>query len=43
MGHRGTEEHSEFIDAIADRDTDRAMTIMRRHLQRTADRVSASY
>ncbi|MDQ7908905.1 FadR/GntR family transcriptional regulator [Phytohabitans sp. ZYX-F-186] len=40
MGHRGTEEHSAFIDAIADRDADRATAIMREHLQRTADRVS---
>lgn len=40
MGHRGTEEHAAFIDAIAARDTDRALGIMREHLQRTADRVS---
>jgi len=39
MGRRGTEEHAAFIDAIADRDVDRALSIMREHLQRTADRV----
>lgn len=42
MGHRGSEEHAAFIDAIADRDTERALSIMREHLQRTADRVSHS-
>ena len=40
MGHRGTEEHRRFIDAIAARDVERATSIMRDHLQRTADRVS---
>ncbi|WP_214110848.1 FadR/GntR family transcriptional regulator [Acrocarpospora catenulata] len=40
MGYRGSEEHSAFIDAIATRDVERAMSIMREHLQRTADRVS---
>jgi DNA-binding GntR family transcriptional regulator len=40
MGHRGTQEHADFIDAIAARDVERAATIMRAHLQRTADRVS---
>ena len=40
MGHRGSEEHAAFIDAIADRDAERALSIMREHLQRTADRVS---
>jgi GntR family transcriptional regulator, transcriptional repressor for pyruvate dehydrogenase complex len=39
MGHRGSEEHAAFIDAIADRNADRALSIMREHLQRTADRV----
>lgn len=39
MGYRGSEEHSAFIDAIAARDVDRARSIMREHLQRTADRV----
>lgn len=39
MGHRGTEEHAAFIDAIADRDAEKALSIMREHLQRTADRV----
>jgi DNA-binding FadR family transcriptional regulator len=40
MGHRGSEEHAAFIDAIAARDVERALSIMREHLQRTADRVS---
>ncbi len=40
MGYRGTEEHSAFIDAIAARDVAQAHSIMRKHLQRTADRVS---
>ncbi|MCW3840596.1 FadR family transcriptional regulator [Micromonospora yasonensis] len=39
MGYRGSEEHGAFIDAIAARDVDRARSIMREHLQRTADRV----
>jgi GntR family transcriptional repressor for pyruvate dehydrogenase complex len=39
MGHRGAKEHAAFIDAIADRDVERALSIMRKHLQRTADRV----
>jgi GntR family transcriptional regulator, transcriptional repressor for pyruvate dehydrogenase complex len=40
MGHRGSEEHSAFVDAIASRDVEWARSIMREHLQRTADRVS---
>jgi DNA-binding FadR family transcriptional regulator len=40
MGHRGTEEHEAFIDAIEARDVARAEAIMRAHLQRTADRVA---
>jgi GntR family transcriptional regulator, transcriptional repressor for pyruvate dehydrogenase complex len=39
MGRRGCEEHRAFIDAIAGRDVERALSIMREHLQRTADRV----
>ncbi|WP_238014962.1 FadR/GntR family transcriptional regulator [Dactylosporangium sp. AC04546] len=39
MGRRGTAEHVEFVDAIAARDAERALSIMREHLQRTADRV----
>jgi len=42
MGHKGTEEHAAFIDAIAARDADNATKIMREHLQRTADRVTHS-
>ena len=40
MGRRGTKEHREFIDAIAGRDVEKALEIMRTHLQRTADRVA---
>jgi GntR family transcriptional repressor for pyruvate dehydrogenase complex len=40
MGHRGAKEHSAFVDAIAARDVEQARSIMREHLQRTADRVS---
>lgn len=39
MGRRGNTEHQEFVDAIARRDVDAATEIMRKHLQRTADRV----
>ena len=42
MGHRGAQEHAAFIDAIADRDADRALEIMSKHLRRTADRVRRS-
>ncbi|MGH3662132.1 MAG: FadR/GntR family transcriptional regulator [Micromonosporaceae bacterium] len=40
MGKRGSEEHGELVDALERRDTDRALHIMRTHLQRTADRVA---
>lgn len=40
MGHRGTEEHAEIVEAIAARDVDRARQTMRTHLQRTYDRVA---
>jgi GntR family transcriptional repressor for pyruvate dehydrogenase complex len=39
MGHRGTEEHLELALAIQRRDTEGALSIMREHLQRTAQRV----
>ncbi|HEX5494698.1 MAG TPA: GntR family transcriptional regulator [Mycobacteriales bacterium] len=39
MGHRGSGEHREFIEAVAARDVHRAREIMREHLQRTANRV----
>jgi GntR family transcriptional repressor for pyruvate dehydrogenase complex len=42
MGHKGTQEHAEFIRAIAARDADRAVAIMTKHLKRTADRVRRS-
>ena len=40
MGHRGTTEHRDLVEAIADRDADRATEIMRTHLSRTARRVA---
>lgn len=35
----GTEEHKELVDAIRERDVDRARDILRHHLARTADRL----
>ena len=40
MGHRGSEEHLEFVDAVRERDADKAATIMARHIGRTASRVA---
>jgi GntR family transcriptional repressor for pyruvate dehydrogenase complex len=40
MGHRGTNEHRDFVEAIAHRDVQRAHEIMRAHLDRTARRVA---
>lgn len=40
MGHRGSTEHSEFVNAVERRDVAAASAIMREHLQRTADRVA---
>ncbi len=40
MGHRGNKEHLALVRAIGRRDEDAAATIMRRHLQRTANRVA---
>jgi DNA-binding FadR family transcriptional regulator len=40
MGHRGTSEHRDVVEAIAAGDTERAQEIMRVHLQRTARRVT---
>lgn len=42
MGRRGVKEHRELIAAIRKRDHDLARTIMARHLQRTAERLSGS-
>jgi DNA-binding FadR family transcriptional regulator len=40
MGHLGSVEHRDLVDAVEKRDTDRALRIMRQHLERTAGRVS---
>jgi DNA-binding FadR family transcriptional regulator len=40
MGHRGSVEHRELVDALERRDADKATEIMRQHLQRTAERVA---
>ncbi|MGG5752313.1 FadR/GntR family transcriptional regulator [Zafaria sp. Z1313] len=40
MGLKGTEEHGELVDAIADGDLPRAQTILAQHLERTAQRVA---
>jgi DNA-binding FadR family transcriptional regulator len=41
MGHRGTDEHLEIALAIERRDVDAAVLVMRRHLERTAERVGS--
>ncbi len=40
MGHRGTQEHLDFIRAVRRRNVAEAESIMRTHVQRTASRVS---
>jgi DNA-binding FadR family transcriptional regulator len=40
MGQRGTVEHRDLVEAIAERDTDRARSIMETHIGRTAHRLS---
>ena len=40
MGIRGTNEHRDFVEAVAKRDLAKAQEIMRVHLDRTARRVS---
>ena len=40
MGARGAQEHRALVDAVRDRDVDRAVGIMTEHLDRTASRVA---
>jgi GntR family transcriptional regulator, transcriptional repressor for pyruvate dehydrogenase complex len=40
MGQRGTVEHRDLVEAIAQRDTDKATAIMLKHISRTARRLS---
>jgi DNA-binding FadR family transcriptional regulator len=40
MGHRGTAEHRDLVEAVAEQDVERAREIMRTHLKRTARRVA---
>lgn len=40
MGLRGIEEHGKIVDAIRDRDIERARGIMSKHLSRTASRIA---
>lgn len=40
MGHRGAEEHRDFVRALRDRDVAAAEDIMRTHVERTASRVT---
>jgi GntR family transcriptional regulator, transcriptional repressor for pyruvate dehydrogenase complex len=40
MGRRGSREHLDFVRAVERGDADAAHEIMRKHLQRTADRVA---
>lgn len=42
MGHRGTEEHRKFAEAIARRDVAGATEVMSVHLARTAERLEAA-
>jgi DNA-binding FadR family transcriptional regulator len=39
MGAHGVVEHRRFVEAVRDRDLDRATDVMRAHLERTASRV----
>jgi GntR family transcriptional repressor for pyruvate dehydrogenase complex len=40
MGHKGTREHRDFVEAVARRDVEAAEEIMRVHIERTAKRVA---
>lgn len=41
MGHRGSDEHMEVVEAIKNRDPDAAMRVMSTHLDRTAQLVKS--
>ena len=42
MGRKGTEEHTAFVAAVRQRDSEKASAIMFEHLERTASRVKES-
>ena len=42
MGQRGTQEHRNFVEALARRDADAATEIMQQHIGRTARRLAKS-
>ncbi|GAB3692501.1 FadR/GntR family transcriptional regulator [Nocardiopsis oceani] len=39
-GQQGVEEHRAFVEAVRDRDVERAQTVLGEHLQRTANRLA---
>jgi DNA-binding FadR family transcriptional regulator len=43
MGHRGTTEHRDFVEAVARRDVEAAESIMRAHIGRTAKRIARAH
>jgi DNA-binding GntR family transcriptional regulator len=40
MGQRGVYEHRDLVEAIAERNAEKAAEIMQRHLSRTAKRLA---
>lgn len=43
MGHKGSREHRDLVEALAARDLERAQEIMKEHLGRTARRVAKAH
>jgi GntR family transcriptional regulator, transcriptional repressor for pyruvate dehydrogenase complex len=41
-GRRGVDEHRALVEAIGDRDAERATKLMKTHLERTAERIAAT-